>query len=141
MYGAKAMLTHSATVTAEDPKTLLVTPYDPSFLPDIEAALRAQVPTMEITVGETSVRVIAPDLTGERRTILQKTAAERAEEAKQSIRGAREKVLNDMKKKKEDSEISEDEMFAAKENLQERVDATNKKIEGMYDEKLRDIHT
>ena len=138
-YGAKTALNHCATIAAEDAKTLTVTPYDQSLLPDIEAALREQVPSVSVAVGDTTVRAIAPELTGERREILEKTARERAEEAKQSIRGAREKVLSDIKQQKADGTLSEDEEFAAKKELQEKVDAANKQLEEMCEKKMGDI--
>ena len=119
-YGAKTALNHCATIAVEDAKTLTVTPYDPTLLPDIETALREQVPSMSVAVGETTVRVIAPDLTGEHRAMLEKTARERMEEAKQSVRGAREKILSDIKQKKADGTLSEDEEFSVKKELQEK---------------------
>ena len=140
-YNAKTALNHCATIAIEDPKTLTVTPYDATLLPDIEAALREQVPSMSIAVGETTVRVIAPEITGERRTMLEKIARERMEEAKQSIRGVREKIVSDIKVKKADGEMSEDEEFATKKDLQEKIDAVNKKIEEMCERKAQDIQT
>lgn len=140
-YGAKTLLGHCAAITMEDPKTLMVAPYDAVLLSDIETALREQVPTMGVAVGETAVRVISPEVTGERRTILERNARERMEEAKQSVRGIREKVLADIKKKKGDAVLSEDEEFVAKEELQKKVDAVNEDIEERYTAKLRDIQT
>ena len=137
-YGAKTALSHCAAIAAEDPKTLTVTPYDPALLPDIEAALREQVPSMSIAVGETTIRAISPELTGERREALEKVARERAEEAKQSVRGAREKAVSDIKQKKADGTLSEDEEFAAKKALQEKTDAANKAIEEMCEKKVQD---
>ena len=139
-YGAKTALNHCAAVAVEDAKTLTVTPYDATLLPDIEAALREQVPSVSVAVGETTVRVIAPELTGERRAILEKVARERMEEAKQSVRGVREKILSDIKKQKADGLLSEDEEFAAKKVLQEKVDAANKDLEEMCEKKMQDIH-
>ena len=138
-YGAKTALHHCATVAVEDAKTITVTPYDMTLLPEIETALREQVSSVSIAVGETTVRVIAPDVTGERRAMLEKTARERMEEAKKSIRGTREKMLSDIKCKKTDGDLSEDEEFSAKKELQEKIDATNKKIEEMYEKKIQDI--
>ncbi|MCY4576861.1 MAG: ribosome-recycling factor [Candidatus Kaiserbacteria bacterium] len=138
-YGAKTALNHCATIAVEDAKTLTVTPYDPTLLPDIEAALREQAPSVSVAVGETTVRVITPDLTGERRAMLEKTARERMEEAKQSIRGGREKILSDMKQKKADGALSEDEEFTIKKELQEKIDTANKKVEEMCEKKVQDI--
>ena len=140
MYGVKTMLAHASTISVEDPKTLTIVPYDAALLPEVEAVLRKELSSVEMAVGDTAIRVIAPELTGERRTLLQKTARERSEEAKQSIRTIREKVLVDIKKKKEDSELSEDEVFAVKEDLQKKIDAVNARIEEMYEEKVKDIH-
>ena len=137
-YGAKTALSHCAAIAAEDPKTLSVTPYDPALLPEIEAALRDQVPSMSIAVGETTIRAISPELTGERRTALEKVARERAEEAKQSLRGAREKAVSDIKQQKADGTLSEDEEFAVKKELQEKIDAANKAIEEMCEKKVQD---
>lgn len=140
-YGAKTALNHCTAIAIEDPKTLTVTPYDITLLPEIEAALREQLPTMEMAVGETTIRVIAPDLTGERRALLEKSAQERMEEARQSIRGVREKILTDIKQKKTSTELSEDEEFSVKEELQKKIETANKNIEEMYEKKLKDIQT
>ena len=141
VYGARTALNHCAAITLEDPKTLLVTPYDSSLIGDIEDAVRKQVPSVSLSVGEASARVVAHELTGERRELLQKLAKNLAEEAKQSIRGARQDVLSDIKKKKAGDEISEEEEFAAKKQLQEQVDEANKDIEEMYKNKTQDIQT
>ena len=139
VYGAKTALGHCAAIAAEDPKTLTVTPYDAGLLSDIEGALRDQVPFMSIAAGETTVRVIAPEMTGDRRSLLEKTARERMEEAKQSVRGVREKILSDIKRQKADGDLSEDEEFSAKKDLQEKVDAVNATIEEMCERKVEDI--
>ncbi len=138
-YGAKTALHHCAAIAVEDAKTIAVTPYDATLLPEIETALREQAPSVSVATGETTVRAITPDLTGERRTILEKTTRERTEEAKKSIRGIREKILADIKHKKADGDLSEDEEFAAKKELQEKIDMTNKKAEEMYEKKIQDI--
>lgn len=138
-YGAKTALSHCATITLKDPKTLTVTPYDPTLLPEIEKALQDQTTAMSIAPGEKNVRVIAPEMTEERRNMLKNTVQERTEEAKQSIRGVREKILATIKKKKTETEISEDEEFAAKKELQEKTDEANKKIEEMCAKKMEDI--
>jgi len=51
------------------------------------------------------------------------------EEAKVSLRKEREKTWNDIVAKEENSDITEDEKFRAKEDLQKEVDAINKKLE------------
>lgn len=138
-YGAKTALHHCAAIAVEDTKTITVTPYDETLLPEVETALQEQVPSVSVAVNDKTVRVITPELTGERRAMLEKTARERMEEAKKSIRGTREKILSDIKQKKADNTLSEDEEFTAKKKLQEKIDAANKKIEEMYEKKIQDI--
>lgn len=138
-YGARTALNRCAAIAVEDARTLTVMPYDSALLFDIESALRDQVPFMSLSVAEKSIRVIAPEVTGEQRKALEKLVKERADRAKQSVRGTREKLLSDIRKKQTDGEISEDEEFAAKKELQKRVDELNKRIEDMQERKAADI--
>ena len=138
-YGAKTALSHCAAITTEDPKTLLVTPYDPTLLPEIEKALQKQTTAMSVAVQENNIRVIVPEMTEERRELLKKIIRERAEEARQSIRGAREKELGEIKKQKTDGTLSKDEEFTEKKKLQERVEEINKKIDEMQEKKLENV--
>lgn len=139
MYGAKTSLSHCASITSEDPRTLAVVPYDLNALPAVEAALREHLPLMEVSVNDSGVRVIAPEITQDRRSSLEDAVRDLAEEAKQSLRGAREKALGAIKRRKADSEISDDEEFSAKARLQEKVDSANEKIESMRDKKAGDV--
>lgn len=139
VYGAKTPVPHCATIVLENPRTLLVSPYDATLLKEIEQAIREKFPSMNIVATDTGVRLIASEMLGERRTLLEKEAKEKAEMARQSVRGYREKVLADLKKKKADSELSEDEDMALKKELQNHVDEANKKIEDAKNTKLQDI--
>ena len=139
VYGAVTPLPHCANITAEGSRTVLITPYDVSQVRAVEDALRAQMPSLGVTVSGTGVRATAPAVTGEQRTAFEKILKERAEEAKQSVRAAREKVLADIKKSRADGVLSEDGEFAAKKELQKQVDAVNAGIEQACGNKVRDI--
>ena len=138
-YGGTTHLSHCAAIALQDRATILITPYDISLLQSIETALREQMDMLEISVGDTSVRVKVGAMTGERRVHLERLAKERMEEAKKSIRGVREKVLSYLKQQKTAKEISEDEEFAEKKQLQEAVEAANAELETLYANKLQDI--
>ena len=138
-YGDKTTLSHCASITVENAKTLSVVPYDAGLLPDIESALREQVSSMHIMVNQNTVRVIAAEMSGEQREVLKKIVKERMEEAKRSLRGAREKVLSEIKKKKASAEISENEEYNLKQDLQERVDEANKEMEDLCTKKLQGV--
>ncbi|MDE0243348.1 MAG: ribosome-recycling factor [Candidatus Kaiserbacteria bacterium] len=134
-YGATVALTHCATVSAEGATTLLVTPFDQSLIPQIESALREQVQSVTIAPAETSVRVVVPEMSGEQRELLARLVNKHAEEAKQSIRSLREKLLSDMKH----GDLSEDESFRAKKDIQILVDKANESIDDMREKKVQDL--
>ena len=85
-YGSKTSVPHCASVTLENTRTLLVTPYDASLLGAIETALREQVSFATLSVTDTGIRVIAQAPTGDTRLALEKAVGERAEIARQSVR-------------------------------------------------------
>ena len=134
-YGAATALTHCAAVSAESATTITVTPYDASLLPDIETAIRDQVPSVSVATDGALVRVTVPEMSGDRRELLEKLVGRHAEEAKRSVRGLRERLLSDLGK----SDLSKDESFRVKKEVQDLVDRANETIEGMREQKVRDI--
>jgi len=72
-----------------------------------------------------TIRVSFPELTADKRKLLSKLANEKLEEAKVSLRKEREKVWNDIQTKEKDGEMSEDDKFRGKEELQKLVDEIN----------------
>ena len=139
VYGSASQIAHIASVSVEGPKTLVINAFDESNTPLIEAALREQLNSFSIAVAQSSIRVIAPDLTQERREFLVKVIKEKKEEAKKSLRGAREKTIDKIKKDAADNVLSEDEAREIKENLQKIVDDANKKIDEMIDNKEKQL--
>lgn len=139
LYGSKTPIAHLASVSIENPKTLIITPYDNSALQAIEMALREKANFFEVSITENSIRVIAPEITGERRMFLEKIAKEKKEEAKNSLRGVREKIINDIKGQLNDKIISEDYSFALKKELQDKVNKINENIDLIYQKKTEDI--
>ena len=80
-----------------------------------------------------SVLIKVPPLTEERRKEIAKVAKNMAEEAKVSVRNARQESLKDIKKAEDNKEISEDVKKDYETKLQKIIDEANKKI----DEKLK----
>lgn len=139
IYGTKTPIVHLASVSVEDPKTLLISPYDNSTSQQIESTLREKLDSFGISVSDSGIRVIAPTLTSERRTLLEKIAKEKRDEAKNSLRSTREKVINVIKKQTADKILSEDESFSVKKEFQEIIDKTNESIDVIFEKKIKDI--
>jgi len=90
---------------------------------------------LSVSVDDRGVRVSFPELTGERRAELMKIAKARHEDARISVRSARDEEM----KRIEESDLSEDEAFRAKEELQKRVDDTNKKLNELLEAKEKEM--
>ena len=134
-YGATQPLKNVASISIEDPKTLRVAPWDKSQIKDIERGLYASDLGFSIAIDDTGLRVIIPALTTETRQKLAKIAKERLEEARITIRKARESILNDFKEQK----LPEDAMRNAKDDIQALVDAANNDLEALYKKKEAEI--
>jgi ribosome recycling factor len=134
-YGSFQPLKNVASTTIEDPKTLRVVPWDKSQIKDVEKALYAADLGFSVAVDDAGIRVIIPALTTETRQKLAKIAKERLEDARITVRKAREVILNDFKNDK----LPEDVMRNAKDDVQALVDNTNNELESLYKKKESDI--
>ena len=119
-YGARTKISHVAAISIEDPKTLRVAPWDKATIKLIESAIQAANLGVSVSTDGVGVRVSFPDLTAERRTLLSKLVKEKLELARVSVRKEREECWN---------EISEDDKFKLKEDLQKMVDEANAMLE------------
>jgi ribosome recycling factor len=134
-YGSFQPLKNVSSISIEDPKTLRVIPWDKSLNKDIERSLHEANLGFSISVDDAGVRVIIPALTTETRTKLVKIAKERMEEARITVRKAREAVLSELKTK----DLPEDTFARAKEEVQKLVDTANKTLEALFSRKESDI--
>ncbi|MEK7136105.1 MAG: ribosome recycling factor [Patescibacteria group bacterium] len=139
-YGTKTPIKHIAAISIEDAKTLRVSPWDRNHVKDIESAIAAANLGVSTAPDSVGIRIIFPDLSSERRLVLAKILKEKFEEAKVSIRKEREKVIADIEVKAKDKEISEDDKFKFKEDLQKLVDESVVKLEIITTAKEEEIN-
>jgi len=138
-YGSKTAVNHVAAVTTEDPRTLRVAPWDKSQIKDIEKAINDANLGVSTSSDDQGLRVFFPELTTERRQAFVKITKEKLEDARVSVRGEREKVWSDIQVKENTGELSEDDKFRLKDELQKMVDEANKKLEKMADKKEEEV--
>ncbi len=138
-YGTRVSLNQVANISVEDARTLRISPYDVSQTKEIEKAIT--VANLGLSVGgdEKGVRVFFPELTGERRLQLIKIAKEKVEESRTTLRKDRDDVWNDIQKKEREGEVSEDDKFRFKDEMQKRVDAANAQFEEVLTRKEKEI--
>ncbi|MFP4394100.1 MAG: ribosome recycling factor [Anaerolineales bacterium] len=138
-YGSPTPLNQLAVISAPEPHLLVVRPYDPSSLGDIEKAiLQADLGLNPGNDGRV-IRVPIPRLTEERRRELVKLVNRRMEECKISLRNIRRDTLEQLREYENDKVISEDELIRGKERLQEVIDEFTQKVEDIGARKEKDI--
>lgn len=129
-YGQEMPLQHVASVSAPDPKSLLIQPWDKNVLPEIEKAIQKSDLGLNPQNDGNFIRISIPPLTEERRKELVKAAKKKAEEYKVAIRNIRRDVNDSLKALEKKSEITEDEYKKSLEKTQkitdEHVDTINK---------------
>jgi len=135
-YGSKMSINQVASITVSGPKSLLVAPWDATVLPSIDRAIREANLGISVAQDSQGIRVSFPDLTSDRRELLIKTLKEKLEEARIKVRTEREKNLAEMDKK---PELSKDDKFRLKNDLQKLVDDINSKLEESAGKKEKEI--
>ncbi|MGN0709862.1 MAG: ribosome recycling factor [Anaerovoracaceae bacterium] len=138
-YGTPTPLKNIANISVPDPRTLLIVPFDPKSLGDIEHALNEANLGINPTNDGKNIRLIMPPLTEDRRKELTKETKKMGEEAKIAVRNARREADKDAKKLQKDAELSEDELTIELENIQKTTDKACKRIDEMVAEKNKEI--
>jgi len=141
-YGQKMPLNQVANVTAPEPQLLQVTPFDPSNLQAIAAAIRNdQSLGFNPSDDGRLVRVPVPALTEDRRKLLVKQTGEKVEEARIALRNIRQDALKDAKRKKDAKELSEDDVKRVEKEIDKLMSDYQEKIEAAFKAKEKDILT
>ena len=139
IYGSKMPINQVASISVEDPKTLRINPWDSSQIKMIRKAIEVADLGVGVLDDEKGIRISFPDLSSERRAQLLKIAKEKLEEARVAIRTKRDDVWSDIQKKVRDSELSEDEKFKLKDDLQKKIDEANKELESIAKRKEEEL--
>jgi ribosome recycling factor len=141
-YGQKMPLNQVANITAPEPQLLQITPFDPSNVQLIAAAIRAdQSLGFNPSDDGRIVRVPIPALTEERRKQLVKQTSEKVEEVRIALRNIRQDGLKDAKRKKDAKELSEDDVKSIEKEFDKLMSTYQEKIETTFRAKEKDILT
>ncbi len=138
-YGVRVPINQIGSVTIEDPRTLRVVPWDGSMVKALEKAITEADLGISVSVDSSGLRVAFPELTSERREQLLKLAKMKLEEARVSLRGARDDAMKEVDSMQKGGDMSEDERFASKEDLQKRIDTYNNELNTMFEKKETEI--
>ena len=138
-YGTRTPLNQLATVTVPEVRLLVVQPYDPSAIAEIERAiLRSDLGLVPINDGKI-IRVPIPELTEERRRELVKHLRKVAEKFRVSLRSHRRDSMDLLKAMEKEKEISEDELRRAEEKVQHVVKEFGSHLEKVLQAKEAEV--
>ncbi len=138
-YGSPMPIKQLATITVPEPRMLVIAPFDKGASKLIEKAILAANIGLTPNVDGPNIRLVVPELTGERRKEFVKMAAKLAEESKVALRNIR-RDANDFYKKAEDSsEITEDDLKQELNKIQKSTDSFIAKVDEAFKKKEKEI--
>lgn len=138
-YGNDTPLTQVASVTVEDARTLVISPWEKKLIPDIEKAILKS--DLGITPSSTSelIRVPLPALTEENRRDLAKQARHEAENARVAIRNIRRDAIGDIRELMKEKEVAEDDAHRAEDGIQKLTDQHIGEVDKALESKEADL--
>ncbi len=137
--GTKLPMKQIGSISCPEPRQILIQPWDKSCLESIERAVRDADLGLSPVVDKDCVRINMPIMTEEFRLEMKKNISEKKEQCRQTVRRWREECWREVEVKFKAKEITEDDKFRAKDELQKIVDDANKKIEDAASQKEREI--
>ena len=138
-YGSMTPLSQVGTVSVPDARTLSVSVWDKSLAKNVEKALRESDLGLNPASDGQLIRIPIPPLSEERRKELVKIAGKYTEQCKIAMRNIRRDAMDEIKKLKKDSEISEDEEKKYNNEIQKWTDDAIKKVDEQLSSKEKDI--
>jgi ribosome recycling factor len=138
-YGQATPLNQLAAISAPEPSLLVVRPYDPQSLGDIERGILTSDIGLTPSNDGRIIRLPIPRLTEERREELAKIVRQRVEEGKVALRNIRRDALDDLRDFEQENLISEDDFYRAKDRIQDLIDRYAALMEETSVRKQREI--
>jgi ribosome recycling factor len=138
-YGAETPINQMANISVEDARTLSLTPWDKSSVPQIERAIMKSDLGLNPSTAGGVIRIPMPMLTEETRKGFIRQARHEAESARVSVRNARRDAMAMLKELVKDKEIGEDDERRAQDEVQKLTDSFIAQIEKMLAEKEADL--
>lgn len=140
-YGVKTPLKQIASINIPEARQILIQPWDKGGLVFIESAIRDSDLGLNPSNDGQNVRITLPALTEDRRKELVKVLNHRVEESRIVIRSIREDIWKEIQELERSGDISEDDKFQGKDELQKIVDEYNQKLEVIRKKKEEEVLT
>ena len=140
-YGTQTPINQVAGISVPEARLIVIQPWDASVLKEIERAILAADIGITPNNDGKVIRLNFPELNEERRKELVKDIRKMGEEAKVAIRNSRRDGIDEARSKQKASEITEDELKQAEEQIQKLTDKYVENIDKILENKEKEIMT
>ena len=140
-YGTPTPLQQVGNISVPEARIIQIQPWEKKMIKEIEKAIMTSELGINPTNDGSSIRLVFPELTEERRKQLAKDVKKKGDEAKVAIRNIRRDAMDEAKKQEKDKEITEDQLKALEKDIQKATDDAVKKIDSMTAEKEKELLT
>ena len=138
-YGTPTPINQIGNISSPEPRLLVIAPWEAKMIPQVEKAIQKSDLGLNPSNDGKIIRLVFPELNEERRRDLTKVASKGAEETKVAIRSIRRDAIEQIKKLKKNSEITEDDQRDAEEDVQKLTDKAIKDVDEIYAKKEKEI--
>ncbi len=138
-YGTPTPLNQLGNISAPEPRMLVISLWESKLIPTVEKAIQKSDIGINPSNDGKVIRLVVPELNEERRKELVKQVRKQVEEGKVAIRSIRRDANEHVKKLKKDSQITEDDLKLAENELQKATDNAIKEADKLAAEKEKEI--
>ncbi len=138
-YGSPTPLKSLATISAPEVDMLVIKPFDPASVKDIEKAIKSSDLSIAPIVEGKFIRLNIPPLSEERRKQLVQQAKQAGEQTKVSIRNIRRDANKSLEKQEKDKEITEDDLDQAKKQIDDITKEFSERVDSVVAHKSNEI--
>ncbi len=138
-YGSPSPLKNISNISVPDPRTLMISPFDPKSIHDIEKAINVANLGINPSNDGKVIRLVIPAVTEERRKELIKVVKKFGEDSKVAVRNERRDANDELKKQEKAGELTEDDLKKALDDVQKKTDKAIKDIDQIIADKEKEI--
>ena len=138
-YGAPTALKALASITVPEPRLILLKPFDPGSLSEIEKAIQKSEVGLNPQSDGKIVRLAVPPLSEERRKQMAKMIRDLGEKAKITIRSIRRDANAQTDKEEKNGELSEDDKYRIRDEIQDLTKKSEGKVESFVEKKATEV--
>jgi len=138
-YGVPTPINQLGSISVPEARVIVIQPWDAKILKDIEKAIQKSDIGINPNNDGKVIRLIFPVLTEERRKELTKSVKKYGEDTKVAVRSIRRDAIDRFKVQKKNSEITEDDLKDAEEDIQKMTDKYISEIDKIVEAKVKEI--